>query len=75
MIESLVLIEGKDVKEEELRSTSLGNALQLVIGRDHRFGVILNITADSPDDLQNALIKFAKVPGVKGIVTLMLRHT
>lgn len=74
MIESLVLIEGKDVKEEELRSTSLGNALQLVIGRDHRFGVILNITADSPDDLQNALIKFAKVSDVKGIVTLMLRY-
>ena len=72
MIESLVLIEGKNVKEENL-SISLGNALQLVIGRDHRFGVILQISADSPDDLRNALIEFAKVPNVTGVVTLMIR--
>ena len=73
MIESLVLIEGKDIKEEDLRSISLGNALQLVIGTDHRFGVVLNITADTPDDLRNALIAFTKPPEVKGVVMLMMR--
>ena len=68
----MVLIEGENVKEEDLGIT-LGNALQLVIGRDYRFGVIINITADSPDYLRNALIEFAKVPEVTGVITLMLR--
>ncbi|MEP7143154.1 MAG: hypothetical protein ABI707_09805 [Ferruginibacter sp.] len=73
MIQGLILIEGKKVKEDVLRSVSLANALQLVIGRDNKFGVILNINATSPEDLRNALIKFSEVPGVTGIVTLMLR--
>ncbi len=72
MVESLVLIEGENVKEDNLR-ISLGNALQLVVGRNLRFGVILHIAADSPDDLRNALIEFTKVPDVTGVVTLMLR--
>ena len=72
MVESLVLIEGDNVKEDNLR-ISLGNALQLVVGRNLRFGVILHIAADSPDDLRNALIEFTKVPDVTGVVTLMLR--
>ena len=72
MVESLVLIEGENVKEDNLR-ISLGNALQLVVGRNPRFGVILHIAADSPDDLRNALIEFTKVPDVTGVVTLMLR--
>ena len=72
MFESLVLIEGENVKEDNLR-ISLGNALQLVVGRNLRFGVILHIAADSPDDLRNALIEFTKVPDVTGVVTLIIR--
>jgi hypothetical protein len=74
MIESLVLIQGKNVKEENLR-ISLGNALQLVIGSAPGFGVILHIAADSPDYLGKALIEFAKVPKVTGVVSLMIRAT
>ena len=72
MVESLVLIEGENVKEDNLR-ISLGNALQLVVGRNLRFGVILHIAADSPDDLRNALLEFTKVPDVTGVVTLIIR--
>ena len=72
MVESLVLIEGENVKEDNLR-ISLGNALQLVVGRNLRFGVILHIAADSPDDLRNALIEFTRVQDVTGVVTLIIR--
>jgi hypothetical protein len=73
-MESLVLIEGKSVKEENLM-ISLQNAKQLVIGNAFGFGVVLHVAAVSPDDLRNALIEFAKVPNVTGVVTLMLRST
>lgn len=74
MTESLVLIQGKNVREEDLH-ISLGNALQLVIGSAPGFGTILHIAADDPDYLEKALIAFAKVPKVTGIVTLMIRST
>ena len=73
MIESLVLIEGKSVKEEALR-ISLSNAKQIVIGRAPGFGVILHVAATSLDDLGNALLDFAKVPGVSGVLTLTIRN-
>ena len=72
MVESLVLIEGQNVKEDNLR-ISLGNALQLVVGRNLRFGIILHIAADSADDLRNALIEFTKVQDVTGVVPLIIR--
>ena len=74
MILSLVLIEGKNVNEGKLRSVSLGNAKQLVVGNAHGFGVILHIAAESPVDLGNALREFAQVQGVTGVVTLALRN-
>ena len=74
MIESLILIQGKNVKEANL-NISLGNALQLVVGRAPQFGFILHIAADSPDYLGKALIEFAKVPEVTGVVTLMIQSS
>ena len=74
MIESLVLLQGKNIKEENLH-ISLQNALQLVIGSTPGFGIILHIAADSPDYLRDALIEFAKVPHVTGVVTLMVHST
>ena len=72
MIESLVLIEGESLKEETLM-ISLTNAKQLVIGSAHRFGVILHVAANSPDDLGKALVEFAKVAGVTGVLTLAVK--
>lgn len=74
MILSLVLIEGQSVSEEALRSISLGNAKQLVLGNASGFGVIMHIAAESSIDLDNALRDFAQVQGVKRIVTLALRN-
>jgi hypothetical protein len=73
MIQSLILIEGKNVSMEALRSVSLGNAKQLVVGDAPEFGVILHIAANAPVDLNNALSEFAQVPGVTGVTTLALR--
>lgn len=70
---SLVLIEGKNVSEESLRSVSLSNALQLVVGDAYGFGVILHINATTSADLEKALLKFAQVPNVTGVLTLALR--
>ena len=71
---SLVLIEGQNVSEETLRSVSLSNALQLVVGDAYGFGVILHINATTPADLDNALRAFAQVSGVTGVLTLALRN-
>ena len=46
MMLSVVLIEGQNVREDALRSVSLGNAKQLVIGNAYGFGVLLHIAAD-----------------------------
>jgi hypothetical protein len=73
MMLSLALIEGQNVSEETLRSVSLGNAKQLVIGNAYGFGVILHIAAESLTDLDNALRAFAQVAGVSGVLTLALR--
>jgi hypothetical protein len=73
MILSLVLIEGKNVSGETLGSVSLGNAKQLVVGNAYGFGVILHIAADTPVYLSNALLEFAKVPGVTGVTLLATR--
>jgi len=74
MIESLILIEGKKVSEENLR-ISLANAKQLIIGKAPGFGVVIHIAANSPDDLRNALIDFAKIKNVKGVDTLVIRSS
>lgn len=75
MVLSLVLIEGQNVDREALRSVSLGNAKQLVVGYASEFGVILHIAAESPVDFSNALQTFAQVPGVTGLLSLALRIT
>ena len=74
MIESLVLIEGRDVDRETLRGLSLQNAKQLVIGSAPGIGTILHIAATSSADLGKALLDFAQVANVKSIVTLMVRN-
>jgi|GEM_PF-1090074 len=73
MILSLVLIEGQNVNGETLRSLSLGNAKQLVVGNAYGFGVILHIAAEDPIYLNKALLEFAQVPGVTGVTLLTTR--
>jgi hypothetical protein len=46
---------------------------QLVIGSMPDLGVILHVAANNTADFANALIKFAQVSGVTGVLTLMLR--
>lgn len=72
MIQGLILVEGQNVSEEDLM-ISLGNAKQLVVGTSP-LGVILHVVANSAVDLGNALLKFAEVPGVTGVLTLVLRE-
>lgn len=73
MVEGLILVEGRNVDEETLRSTSLGNALQLVIGRVPDGGVILHVNATTAADFGAALLAFSQVPNVSQVLTLTLR--
>ncbi len=73
MISSLVLIEGENLSEETLRSISLMNAKQLLVGTSG-FGVVLQVTANSPTDLGNVLIRFAEVPGVTKVLPIALKN-
>jgi hypothetical protein len=75
MVLSLVLIEGQNVSRETLRTVSLGNAKQLIIGSAEGFGTILHVAAESLVYFDNALHKFAQVPGVTGVLALAIRKT
>ena len=72
MINSLVLIEGRDLDLETLSHMSLDSAKQTLVG-SWRGSVILDVAANSPADLGNALLDIAQVPGVTGVFTLALR--
>lgn len=72
MIESIVLIEGKSLEKEALK-ISLSNAKQIVIGSAPGFGVILHVAANSSADLGKALLAFANVTNVTGVLTLAVR--
>ncbi len=72
MIQSLVLVEGKDVKKESL-GISLSNAKQIVLKQMVGGDWVLHVAATTLADLDKALIKFAKIPGVTGVLTLLIR--
>ena len=72
LTESLILIEGKNLKDENLM-ISLACAKQLIVGRDLTFGVILSVAAESPEYLRNALIDLSKVSEVTGVILLATR--
>jgi hypothetical protein len=74
MVESLILVEGRDVSPEALRAVSLGNAKQLVVGTVPGGGVVLHVAATAPADLGAAVRDFGRVPGVTQVVTLTLRN-
>ncbi|MEO8766562.1 MAG: hypothetical protein ABI416_19835 [Ginsengibacter sp.] len=74
MVSCLILIQGKKLKEADLH-ISLQNALQLVMGNAPDFGIIVHVAADTADYLGKALIQFAKIPRVTGVVTLMIQNS
>ncbi|GAB3218563.1 hypothetical protein J0A67_03010 [Algoriphagus aestuariicola] len=73
MIETLILIEGRNVTKDSLRSLSLSNAKQLVVGDAPGFGVILHLAATTLNDVNAAMLDFSKIEGVSGTTVLMLR--
>lgn len=72
MIQSLVLVEGKDVTKASL-GVSLSNAKQIVLKQMVGGDWILHVAATTLADLDKALLKFAKITGVTGVVTLLIR--
>src|SRR5262245_51841328 len=75
MVESLLLVEGRNVSVESLRSLSLGNAKQLVVGSVPGGGVVLHVAATTVADLGAAVRDFGKVPNVTQVLTLTLRNS
>jgi hypothetical protein len=73
MIEGLVLVETTNVDPQVLQSMSLMNAKPLVMGKAPGMGTVLHLAANSADDFTNALQQFARVQGVKGLLTLAMR--
>ena len=74
MTEALLLVEGKNVSEDKLRSLSLANAKQLVYGRFAGGGHVLHVATDTHANLQTAILKFAGVAGVSSVLTLAVRQ-
>jgi len=71
VIGSLILIKGTSLDQDDFKM-SLTSALQIVVGQVAGLGVIVHLAANSYEDRENALLKFAKVEGVKEIITLLI---
>jgi hypothetical protein len=57
---------------DKLRSTSLGNCLQLIIGA-HLRDVFVHIACDQGGDLNQALLRLSRVDGVARATILSLK--
>lgn len=73
MIESVLLVDGKEIDAEKLRGVSLANAKQLVWGRFGGSGIVLHVAATTPADLQKAVFEFSGQKGVTSVMTLAVR--
>jgi hypothetical protein len=72
MTASLLLIEGKNLKKEDLM-ISLMNAKQLIVGNAPGFGWILHVAANTSADLGKAVLALGKISGVSSATVLGLR--
>jgi hypothetical protein len=75
MVKGLFLVEGKNLKEDDLRGGGLASAKQIVIGTASGFGIVLHIAANGPKFLEKAVLKFSQVQGVTRITTLAIRNS
>ena len=73
MVEGLLLVDGTGVDKERLRSFSLANAKQLVLGHLGA-GNIVHVAANSSEDLGKAVAEFSRVAGVTAVMTLAIRN-
>jgi len=73
IVKSLILIEGNNVTKTSL-NISLTNALQVVVGKAPAMGWVVHVAANSNADLGKALLKFAQVPNVTEVTTLLIRN-
>lgn len=67
----LIETSGSDV-QEQLRSTSLANALQIVVGSVAN-EVIVHVQSTTLEDLNTVLGVFASIGGVTSVSTLRVR--
>jgi hypothetical protein len=73
MVEGLLLVDARTDVRESLRSKSLANAKQLVLGRLGP-GTVLHVAATGADDLRQAILEFATVDGVTGVMAVAIRE-
>jgi len=72
MVESVVLVQGSQTARDTAGTMSLMNAKQLVYGRFGRDGTVLHVAATADADLQKALLGFAHITGMTGVMTLAI---
>jgi len=72
MLESVILVNGPQAARDTAGTMSLMNAKQLVLGRLGKDGTVLHVAATTEADLQKALLAFAHVTGMTGVMTLAI---
>jgi hypothetical protein len=77
-MEGFILVEGKGLDQDRLRSLSLRNAKQIVIGSapgpvPGGTSVILHLAGVSPTDFGTALVEFAQVSNVSQVLPMLVR--
>ena len=71
IITCMILIEGDSVTKASL-NISLTSAKQIVVGRSPGFGFVVHVAANSPSDLQKAILKFGGILNVTAVTILRL---
>lgn len=72
MAHALILIEGKEVKMENLY-ISLSNAKQVVLDHKMAFGYIIEIRGNEIKDVHKAILDFSLIPEVTGVIPLIIK--
>ncbi|WP_158856391.1 hypothetical protein [Lunatibacter salilacus] len=72
MAHALILIEGNEVKMENLY-ISLSNAKQVVIDPPTVFGYLVQIRGNEIKDVHKAILDFTLIPEVTGVIPLIIK--
>jgi len=72
MAHALILIEGKEVRMENLY-ISLSNAKQVVFNPPSVFGYLIEIRGNEIEDVHKAILDFSLIPEVTGVVPLIIK--
>ncbi len=72
MYQGLILIKGKNIGVEVWSHISYSNGKHYKVGEVKAIGIIIHIAANSPEDYNNAFLKFSAIPKATEVIPLLI---